>query len=107
MLLIYSIFTTNSYFPQFIQEYDLIEKNTSARQSEFLLIRADKIAMLSFINLSIELALMSHKKGMLWRLLMLSFMSLGMDLMMMSDKRDSCFSRSYVSHVYAERLYSS
>lgn len=91
MLLIYAIFTTNSYFPQFIQECDLIEKNTSARRSEFLLIRADKIVMLSFMNLIIELALMSHKKGMLWRLLMLSFMSLGMDLMMMSDKRDLVF----------------
>ena len=91
MLLIYAIFTTNSYFAQFIQECDLIEKNTSARRSEFLLIRADKIVMLSFMNLNIELALMSHKKGMLWRLLMLSFMSLGMDLMMMSDKRDLVF----------------
>ena len=45
-----SIFMTNSYFPQSIQDSDPKEKKTLAKQSEFSLIRADKIFMLSFMT---------------------------------------------------------
>ena len=55
----------NFYFPQFIQELDQIEKNALVKQSELLLIRANKIVMLSFATLGMDLAMMSDKKGML------------------------------------------
>ena len=60
-----SIFMINSYFPQLIQGLDLIAKKALARRSEFSLIRADKIVMLSFTNLGMDLVMMSDKKGML------------------------------------------
>ena len=44
---------------------DQIEKNALAKQSELLLIRANKIVMLSFATLGMDLAMMSDKKGML------------------------------------------
>ena len=55
----------NFYFPQFIQELDQVEKNALVKQSELLLIRANKIVMLSFATLGMDLAMMSDKKGML------------------------------------------
>ena len=41
-----SIFMTNSYFPQLIQDLDPIEKKALAKRSESSLIRADKIVLL-------------------------------------------------------------
>lgn len=81
----------NFYFPQFIQELDQIEKNALAKQRELLLIRANKIVMLSFATLGMDLAMMSDKKGMLWRLAMTRFMSLWMDLIVMSDKKGELY----------------
>ena len=56
---------TNSYFPQLIQEPDPIEKKTLAKQSEFSLFRADKIVMLSFMTLKMDMVIMFDKSGML------------------------------------------
>ena len=56
---------TNSYFPQLIQESDPTEKKTLAKQSEFSLIRADKILILSFMTLDMNLVMMSDKEGIL------------------------------------------
>lgn len=81
----------NFYFPQFIQELDQVEKNALVKQSELLLIRANKIVMLSFATLGMDLAMMSDKKGMLWRLAMTRFMSLWMDLIVMSDKKGELY----------------
>ena len=53
------------YFPQLIQEPNPIAKKALAKFSEFLLIRADKIVMLSFMTLDMDLVMMSDKKGML------------------------------------------
>ena len=52
------------YFPQLIQETDLIEKKALAKRSEFSLIRADKIVVLTFMTLGMDLVMMSDKKGM-------------------------------------------
>ena len=81
----------NFYFPQFIQELDPIEKNALTKQSELLLIRANKIVMLSFATLGMDLVMMSDKKGMLWRLAMTRFMFLCMDLIVMSDKKGELY----------------
>ena len=62
---------TNSYFPQ---EFDPIEKKTLSKLSEVLLIRANKILILSFMTLDMDLVMMSDKKGILWCLVMLFFM---------------------------------
>ena len=56
---------TNSYFPRFIQGPDPIEKKALAKRSEFSLIRADKIVMLSFMTLGMDMAIISDEKGML------------------------------------------
>ena len=56
---------TNSYFPQLIQEPGPIEENTLAKRSEISVIRADKIVLLSFMTLCIDLVKLSDKKGML------------------------------------------
>ena len=53
------------YFPQLIQEPDPIPKKPLTKRSEFSLIRAAKIVMLSFMTLGMDLVLMSDKKGML------------------------------------------
>ena len=53
------------YFPQLTQEPNPIAKKALAKFSEFLLIRADKIVMLSFMTLGVDLVMMSDKKGML------------------------------------------
>ena len=53
------------YFPQLIQEPNPITKKALVKRSEFLLIRADKIVMLSFMTLGIDLVMRSDKKGML------------------------------------------
>ena len=58
-------FMTNSYFPQLIQEPDPIGKKTLAKQSEFSLFRADKIVMLSFMTLKMDMVIMFDKNGML------------------------------------------
>ena len=60
-----SIFITNSYFPHIIQESDPTGKKTLAKQSEFSLIRADKILILSFMTLDMNLVMMSDKEGIL------------------------------------------
>ena len=60
-----SIFMTNSYFPQLIQEFDPTEKKTLAKQREFSLIRVDKILILSFMTLDMNLVMMSDKEGIL------------------------------------------
>ena len=65
------------------------------KRSEFLLIRGEKIVMLSFMtlvmNLGIDLAivLMSDKKRILRCRVMFSFTSLSIGLIMMPDKRES------------------
>ena len=51
------------YFPQLIQESDPIAKKALAKRSEFSLITADKIVMLSFMTLGMDLVLMSDTKG--------------------------------------------
>ena len=56
---------TNSYFPQLIQESDPTEKKTLAKQREFSLIRVDKILILSFMTLDMNLVMMSDKEGIL------------------------------------------
>ena len=48
---------TNSYFPQL--ECDPIRKKTLAKQSEFSLIKGDKIVMLSFMVLGMDLVMTS------------------------------------------------
>ena len=54
---------TNFYFPQLIQETGPIEKKAIAKRSEFLLTGTDKIVILSFMSLSMDLKMMSDKKG--------------------------------------------
>ena len=44
---------------------DPIAKKALAKRSEFSLIRTDKIIMLSFMTLGMDLVMMSDKKGML------------------------------------------
>ena len=44
---------------------DPIAKKAPAKRGEFSLIRTDKIIMLSFITLGMDLVMMSDKKGML------------------------------------------
>ena len=85
------------------------KKKTLPEQSEFLLIRADKILVLSFMTLVMNLLMIPDKKGMLCRPVMLTFMSLNIYLITMPGKKGvmSCFARSLISQVYAERLYSS
>ena len=73
MLQRFPYFITNSYFSQLIQRADPIEKKTIAKRSEFALIRADKIVMLSFMTFGTDLVMMFDKKGMLKRLVMLPF----------------------------------
>ena len=41
------------------------EKKTLAKKSEFSLIRADKILIISFMTLDMDLVMISDKKGML------------------------------------------
>ena len=81
---------TNSYVSQLIQGSDPTEKKTLAKRSEFSLIRADKILMLSFMTLDMHPVMMSDEKGMLC-LAMLPFMSLTKDLIMMSDKKEGLY----------------
>ena len=94
-----SIFMTNFYCPELIQESDPIEKKILCKRKEFLLVWAEKIFILPFVTLGMDLVIMSDIKGMLW-CLMLSFMSWiidgwSMDLIMMHDKKGvmSCFVR--------------
>ena len=51
------------YFHQLIQEPDPIAKKALAKWNELSLIRADKIVMLSFMTLGMDLVMMSDKKG--------------------------------------------
>ena len=53
------------YFPHLSQEPDLIAKKALAKRSELSFIRADKIVILTFMTLSMDLVMMSDKKGML------------------------------------------
>ena len=53
------------YFPQLIREPDPIEKKALTKRGEFSLIRADKIVMLSFMTLGIDLVIEFDKKEML------------------------------------------
>lgn len=54
---------TNFYFPRLIQETGPTEKKAIAKRSEFLLTGTDKIVILSFMSLSMDLKMMSDKKG--------------------------------------------
>ena len=74
------------YFPQLVQESDPVEKKTLAKQSKFLLIRTDKILILSIIALGMNLIMVSDKIGMIRCLLKLSFISLSIYLIMMPDE---------------------
>ena len=56
---------TNSYFPQLIQGFDPTEKKTLTNRSEFSLIRADKIIILSFKTFDMDLIIMFDRKEML------------------------------------------
>ena len=49
--------------PQLIQELDPTAKKALAKRSEFSLIRVDKIVMLSFMTLGMDLIMISDKKG--------------------------------------------
>ena len=62
------------------------KKKTLPEQSEFLLIRADKILVLSFITLVVNLLMIPDKKGMLCCPVMLTFMSLNIYLITMRCK---------------------
>ena len=53
------------YFPQLIQEPNPIAKKALAKRNELSLIRADKIVMLFFMTLGMDLVMMSDKIGML------------------------------------------
>ena len=77
----------NSYFSKHIQKPHAIEKRKLAKRSKFSLIRVDKIFMLSFMTLDMDLVMMSDRKGMLRCIVMLSFISLNMDLIMTPDKK--------------------
>ena len=81
-----SSFMINHSFSQHIQESDAIENRKLAKWSEFSLIMKDKILMLSFMTLDMDLVIMTDKKGMLQWLAMLPFISLNMDLIKTSDK---------------------
>ena len=48
-----------------VQVSDPVEKKTQTKQSEFSLIRGDKVLMLSFMSFHMDLVMMSDKKGML------------------------------------------
>ena len=52
------------YFPQLIQEPNAIAKKVLAKRNEFSLIRADKIVMLFFMTLGMDLVMLSDKIGM-------------------------------------------
>ena len=81
----------NSYFSKHIQEPHAIEKRKLAKRSKFSLIRVDKIFMLSFMTLDMDLVMMSDRKGMLRCIVMLSFISLNMDLIMTPDKKKEVY----------------
>ena len=53
------------YFPQLIQEPNPIAKTALAKRNEFSVIRVDKIVMLFFMTLGMDLVMMSDKIGML------------------------------------------
>ena len=53
------------YFPQLIQEPNPIAKKALAKRNEFSVIRVDKIVMLFFMTLGMDLVMMSDKIGML------------------------------------------
>ena len=82
-----SIFMLNSYFPQLIRESNQIEKKILCKRNELLLVWTEKIFILSFMTLGMDLVIMSDITGMLWCLIILSFMSLSMDLIMIHDKK--------------------
>ena len=56
---------TNSYFPELTQESDPIEKKILCKRKEFLLVCAEKIFILPFVTLTMDLVIMSDIKGML------------------------------------------
>ena len=55
----------NSYFPQLIRESNQIEKKILCKRNELLLVWTEKIFILSFMTLGMDLVIMSDITGML------------------------------------------
>ena len=55
----------NSYFPQLIREFNQMEKKILCKRNELLLVWAEKIFILPFITLGMDLVMMSDITGML------------------------------------------